>query len=125
MQKKAIIPENAPIAGPYSPAISANGFVYVSGQIPMDSNTGKLVEGDIKIQAEQCFKNLINVLSAAELTTDNVVKSNIFLTDIKDFAAVNEVYAKYFNKPYPARSAFAVAALPLGATVEIEVVATK
>ena len=125
MVKKALIPEGVSVVGPYSPAVEAGGFIYCSGQIPIDAATGKIVEGDISAQAEQCCKNLVNFLDAIGLTTDNVVKSTVFLTDMKNFAPVNEVYAKYFNKPYPARSAIGVAALPLGAQVEIEVIAQR
>lgn len=123
MIKKVFAPKDVVIVGPYSPAVEAGNFVYFSGQIPLDSSTGKLVEGDISAQATQCLKNLLNVLSAAGLTIDNVVKSTVYLTDMKDFAAVNEVYAKFFNSPYPARTAIGVVSLPLGANVEIEVIA--
>lgn len=123
MSKRAFKPKNVTVVGPYSPAVRVGKFVYLSGQIPLDSKTGKLVEGDIKKQAEQCFKNMENVLAAANLTTDHVVKSTVFLTDIGDFAAINEVYAKFFKEPYPARSAIGVASLPLGAPVEVEVIA--
>lgn len=123
MSKIAYIPENIAVVGPYSPAVEAGGFVYLSGQIPIDASTGKIIEGAISAQAEQCFKNLVNVLAAAGLTTDNVVKATVFLTNMDDFKSVNEVYAKYFNKPYPARTAIAVAALPLGVGIEIEAIA--
>lgn len=125
MEKKVFIPKDAVIVGPYSPAVEAGNLIYFSGQIPIDSKTGKLVEGDISAQAEQCFKNLLNVLDVAGLTTDNIVKSTVLLTDMNNFAAVNIVYAKYFNSPYPARTAIGVASLPLGADVEIEVIAQK
>lgn len=123
MSKIDYIPENIAVVGPYSPAVEAGGFVYLSGQIPIDASTGKIVEGDISAQAEQCLKNLVNVLAAAGLTTDNVVKATVFLTNMDDFKSVNEVYAKYFNKPYPARTAITVAALPLGVGIEIEAIA--
>lgn len=125
MSKKAYIPENIAVVGPYSPAVEAGGFVYLSGQIPIDASTGKIVEGDISAQAEQCFKNMTNLLASADLTTDNVVKATVFLTDMGDFKAVNEVYSKYFNEPYPARTAIAVAALPLGVGIEIEAIAKR
>ena len=125
MIKKVYTPKNFVSVGPYSPAVEIGNMVYCSGQIPLNPDTGKLVEGDISAQAEQCFKNLLNVLSAGGLTTNNVVKSTVFLTDMGDFAAVNEVYAKFFNSPYPARSAIGVASLPLGARMEIEVIATR
>ena len=125
MIKKVFTPKNVAVVGPYSPAVEVGNLVYFSGQIPIDASTGKIVEGDISAQAEQCFKNLVNILSAVGLTTDNVVKSTVFLTDMKDFAPVNEIYAKFFNSPYPARTAIGVASLPLGAKMEIEVIATK
>lgn len=124
MTKKTFIPKGAVIVGPYSPAVEANGFVYFSGQIPIDS-TGKIVDGDIKMQTLQCFKNLSSVLDAAELTPDDIVKTTVYLIDMKDYAAVNEVYGNYFKSPYPARTAIAVCALPLGSKVEIEVVAKR
>lgn len=111
--------------GPYSHAAEANGFVFVSGQIPMDNATGALVEGDISAQAEQVFKNIRNVLDAAGLEMSDVVKVQVFLTDMANFQAVNAVYEKQFTPPYPARSAFGVAALPLGAQVEIELIAAR
>ena len=97
----------------------------MSGQTPLDSATGKLVEGDIEAQTEQCFVNLFNVLAAAGLTEANVVKANVFLTDMGNFAAMNKVYATKFSAPYPARSTVAVAGLPIGAQVEIELIARK
>jgi len=124
MTKKVFIPEGAVIVGPYSPAVDAGELVYFSGQIPVDS-TGKIIDGDIKEQTAQCFKNLSNVLATASVTSDDVVKTTVYLTDMADYAAVNEVYGEYFNAPYPARTAIAVAALPLDAKVEIEVVAKK
>jgi 2-iminobutanoate/2-iminopropanoate deaminase len=125
MSKKVFKTPDAVIVGPYSQAVESGNLIYFSGQIPVDSNTGKLVEGDITAQTEQCFKNLLNILTFAGLTTDNIVKVTVFLADINNYAAVNTVYAKYFNPPYPARTAVAVAALPLGAEVEIEVIAQK
>jgi len=125
MAKKVFIPEGAVVVGPYSPAVEAGNLVYFSGQIPIDAKTGKIVEGDISLQIEQCLKNLVSVLKTADLTTDDVVKSTIYLTNMDDYAVVNEFYAKYFNAPYPARTAIAVAALPLGSKVEIEVIAQK
>ncbi len=111
--------------GPYSHAVESGDLVYLSGQTPLDSRTGKLVEGDVASQTEQCFANLFNVLSAAGLTSDHVVKVTVFLTDMNDFAAMNAVYATRFNAPYPARTTIGVAALPLGARVEIEMIARK
>ncbi len=120
---KAIIPEGTKVIGPYSPAIETGELVYFSGQIPVLE--GKIVEGDIKMQAQQCLENLTNVLNAANLNFENIVKTTIFLTDINDFAAVNEVYGNYFGTPYPARTTVAVSALPLGARIEIEAIAKK
>ena len=125
MSKKAFIPEGAVIVGPYSPAVEAGDLIFVSGQVPVDSQTGKIVEGDIQDQVRQCFVNLKKVLDTAGVNFDNIVKSTVYLTDIADFKSVNEVYAQYFSAPYPARTAIAVAALPLGANVEIEVIVKK
>lgn len=123
MIKKIYTPKDFVSVGPYSPAVEAGNMVYFSGQIPIDSKTGKLVEGDISAQAEQCFKNLLNVLSAAGLTTDNVIKSTLYLTDMNDFAVVNKIYSQFFNSPYPARTAIGITSLPLGSNIEIEVIA--
>lgn len=123
MQKKTYAPSNVAVVGPYSPAVEVGNLIYFSGQIPIDSETGKIVEGDISAQTEQCFKNLLNLLASVNMTTDNIVKSTVYLTDMNNFATVNGIYAKYFTAPYPARTAIAVAALPLGANIEIEVIA--
>lgn len=125
MSRKAYSAPGAVAVGPYSHAVEAGGFVYLSGQTPLDSATGKLVEGDIAAQTEQCFQNLFQVLAAAGLTEADVVKANVFLTDMANFAAMNAVYATKFSAPYPARSTVAVAGLPLGAQVEIELIARK
>lgn len=123
---KAINTKNAPAAiGPYSQAIEVNGFVYTSGQLPIDPATGEFAGSDIKSQAEQSLKNVKAILEEAELSMKNVVKTTVFLADMTDFAAMNEVYSSYFSEPYPARSAVAVKTLPKGALVEIECVATK
>ena len=117
---------NAPTAiGPYSQAIEANGTVYVSGQLPIDPSTGQFAEGGIQAEARQSLTNIKNILSEVGLGMQNVVKVTVLLADISNFAAVNEVYAEFFQAPYPARSAFAVAALPKGANVEIEAIAVK
>ncbi|HPJ70945.1 MAG TPA: RidA family protein [Candidatus Mcinerneyibacteriales bacterium] len=122
--KKIIKTDKAPGAvGPYSQAVVSGGFVFTSGQLPMDPGTGKFVEGGIKEEARQCLENVRAILEAAGTSLDKVVKATVFLTDIKDFAAVNEVYASFFREGPPARSAFQVAALPLGARVEIEMIA--
>lgn len=122
---EALSTNEAPAAiGPYSQAVRVGDFVYASGQIPL-TPAGVLVEGDIATQATQCLDNVEAILEAAGLTMANVVKVTVFLTDMGDFAAVNEVYGSRFAQPYPARSAVAVAALPKGANVEIEVIAHR
>ena len=124
MEKEIIASPNAPKAvGPYSQAVKANGFLYVSGQLPIVPETGNFISEDVVEQAEQCLKNVGAILAEAGLSYDNVVKCTVFLTDIADFARVNEVYAKYFKAPYPARSAFAITALPKGGLVEVEAIA--
>lgn len=125
MSRKAFSAAGAVAVGPYSHAVESGALVFLSGQTPIDSETGKLVEGGIARQTEQCFKNLFNVLEAAGLTPDNVEKVNVFLTDMSNFAAMNEVYLKQFSSPYPARTTIGVAALPLGAQVEIEMIARR
>ena len=122
----AILTKNAPAAiGPYSQAIEANGTVFVSGQLPIDPATGEFAEGGIKALARQSLTNIKNILAEAGLTMNNVCKVTVLLAAITDFAAVNEVYAEFFEAPYPARSAFAVAALPKGAAIEIEAIAAR
>ena len=111
--------------GPYSIWRKAGKLVFFSGQIPLDPNTGELISGDIKAQATQALKNVGGALNAAGLSYENVIKSTIFLTDINDFGAVNEIYASFFTEPYPARSAVGIKALPKGAKIEIEVIARK
>jgi 2-iminobutanoate/2-iminopropanoate deaminase len=123
MPRKAVSAPNAAAVGPYSHAVESNGFLYLSGQTPLDPAAGKLVEGGIARQAEQCFMNLFGVLQAAGLSPDDVVKVNVFLTDMANFSAMNEVYARQFEQPYPARTTIGVASLPLGAQIEIEMVA--
>lgn len=124
MPKQAVRSERAPEAiGPYSQAVLSDGWLFVSGQIPLDPKTGKLVEGGIAIQTEQALANLGAVVEAAGLTLDRVVKTTVYLKDLQDFAAMNEVYSKFFKAPYPARAAVEVSALPRGAAVEIEAVA--
>lgn len=122
--KTAIVATKAPAAlGPYSAAIRVGDFVYASGQTPIVPETGELVEGGVTQQTDQVLKNVSAVLEAAGLSLANVVKTTVFLTDMGDFANMNEKYAEYFTEPYPARSTVAVAALPKAASVEIEVVA--
>ena len=123
---KALTTEKAPAAiGPYSQAIESNGFVYASGQLPIDPATGAFPEGGVKEQTRQSILNAQAILRSAGLELSNVVKTTVLLSDIADFAAMNEVYAEFFGEPYPARSAFAVRALPKGALVEIEMVAAR
>ena len=125
MNAKLISTPNAPAAiGPYSQALDLGNVVYCSGQIPIVPATGELAEG-LQAQAEQVFANIEAVLTEAGLTMANVVKTTVFLTDLADFAAVNESYAKHFTTPYPARSCVQVAAIPKGAKLEIECIAVK
>ena len=123
MNKEAIFSDNAPSAiGPYSPGVKLGDMLYLSGQLGLDPATGTLPEG-VEAQAEQSLKNIENLLAEASATMANVVKTTVFLADIADFARVNEVYAKHFEAPFPARSAVQVAAIPAGGLVEIEVIA--
>ena len=122
--KTIVKADNAPPAvGPYSPAVKAGDFVFVSGQVGMDPGTGKLIDGGIERQTEQALENIKAILEAAGLDMGAVVKATVFLQHIGDFASMNGVYGSYFEKDPPARAAFEVARLPLGALVEIEVVA--
>lgn len=124
--KRIISTSAAPGAiGPYSQAVEANGTLYISGQVPIDPATGKLVEGGITEQTTQALKNIRAILLAAGYTMDNVVKSTCLLSDMSDFKAMNEVYAQFYTSDQPARAAFAVKGLPLGALIEIETVAVK
>ena len=124
--KKVIFTEKAPAAiGPYSQAIEANGMVFLSGQLPVDPATGEFVPGGVAEQTKQCFENSKSVLAEAGLTTANIVKTTVFLADMSLFADMNAVYATYFEGEFPARSAFAVKALPKNALVEIESIAVK
>lgn len=123
--KKVIATNAAPGAiGPYSQAIDAGAFVYASGQIPLNPADGSIPEG-ITAQTRQSLANVKAILTEAGLTMDNVVKTTVFLRDMGDFAAMNEVYAEAFSAPYPARSAVAVRELPKGVLVEIEVIAAR
>lgn len=122
--KRAVESTDAPKAiGPYSQAVVANGFIYTAGQIGSDPKTGTLVEGGVAEQTEQALKNIAAVLTASGSSTDDVVKTTVFLADMNDFAKMNEIYAKYFKQPYPARSTVQAARLPRDAKVEIEAVA--
>ena len=123
---KAIQTTNAPAAiGPYSQAIEAGGMVFVSGQVPINPETGNIEAKDIVSQTTQVLKNIGEILKAAGLGYENVVKTTVLLADIQEFAAMNEVYAEFFTAPYPARAAFEVGAIPKGAKVEIEAVAVR
>ena len=123
---KEITTKQAPAAiGPYSQAIEANGFVYLSGQLPIDPATGQFPEGGIKEQTRQSLLNAQAILKEAGLSLSHVVKTTVLLSDIANFGPMNEVYAEMFGAPFPARSAFAVRDLPKGALVEIECVAVK
>lgn len=123
MTKQAVVSHKlAPPAGPFSAAVRRNGFIYVSGQIGQDPATGKLVAGGVPQQTERIFDNLALVLEAAGKSFADVVRSGVYLTDIASFASMNAVYAKHFDQPYPARTTIGVAALPLGALVEIDLV---
>jgi len=113
----------APSVGPFSAAVRAGDLLFLSGQVALDPATGKLVGGDIGAQTEQIFVNISAVLEAAGKSFDDVMKTTVYLADMKDFGAMNTVYARYFQTPYPARTMIQAAGLPLGAAVEIEVVA--
>jgi 2-iminobutanoate/2-iminopropanoate deaminase len=125
-RKQIVSTENAPAAiGPYSQAVRVGELIYTAGQIALIPETGKLIEGDIDAQTRQVMENLAAVLQAAGSSLTQVIKTTIFVTDINDFAKVNQVYGSFFQDNPPARSTVQVAALPLGANVEIEVVATS
>lgn len=122
--KEVIATKDAPGAiGPYSQAIRAGGFLFVSGQIPLDPETGQLVTGDVAAQADRVLRNLVAVLAAAGCSAAAVVRTTIYLTDLAHFATVNEVYGRYFAPPYPARVTIQAAGLPRAAQVEIDAIA--
>ena len=123
MASPAVSTPNAPAAiGPYSQGFVAGGLLFASGQIHLDPATGEMIQGDIKAKAARCLDNLAAVAQAAGVSLAHAVKLTVFLADMNDFPAVNEVYASRFQKPYPARSAVQVAALPKGAEIEIEAI---
>ena len=125
MSKRIIATKDAPAAiGPYSQAVATEKLVFTSGQLPIDPATGKIPEGSIEQRAHLVFRNLQAIAQKAETNLDNAIKTTLYLTDINDFQAVNIIYAEYFKEPFPARSAFQVAALPLGADIEMEAVFT-
>ena len=124
MNKQVVSTPKAPAAvGPYSQAIKTGNLMFLSGQVPIDPATGKLVEGDAAAQAAQSCKNVLAILESQGMTAANLVKVTVFITDITTFGSVNEVYKQYFTEPCPARSCVEVSALPLGAKVEIESIA--
>lgn len=124
--KKVIATKNAPAAiGPYSQATQVNGMLFISGQLPINPETGKFPEGGVVEQTHQSLKNVKAILDEAGYTFKDVVKTTVFLSDMSDFAAMNEVYKQYYDTECPARSAFAVKTLPMGALVEIETIAGK
>jgi 2-iminobutanoate/2-iminopropanoate deaminase len=124
LPKKHVATKQAPTPiGPYSQGVIAGGLLFVSGQIPIDPATDKLVEGDIKVQTEQVLKNILAVLKEAKMGPENVVKASVFLADLADFPQMNEVYGKYLGKEPPARSTIQAAGLPKGARIEIDVIA--
>jgi 2-iminobutanoate/2-iminopropanoate deaminase len=123
MNKTAIAsPELAPPVGPFSQGIEVGGFIYFSGQVGQDPANGKVVEGGIAAETERVFQNLAAVLKAAGKSFDHVVRAGVYLTSMGDYAVLNGIYAKHFSRPFPARTVIAVAALPLGACVEIDLV---
>jgi 2-iminobutanoate/2-iminopropanoate deaminase len=123
MKKIVRPPQAAPPVGPYNHAVRAGNLLFCAGQIPIDPASGSMVTGDIKAQTERVLENVKLILESEGLSFEHVVKSTVFLVDLNDFAAMNEVYARYFQKDYPARSTIQVAALPRAARVEIEVIA--
>jgi 2-iminobutanoate/2-iminopropanoate deaminase len=123
MSKTAITsPGLAPPAGPFSQAIKVGGFIYFSGQVGQDPTTGRLMLGGLAPQTERVFQNLLAVLQAADKGFEDVARAGVYLTSMSDFGALNEIYARYFRQPYPARTTIAVTARPLGACVEIDLV---
>jgi 2-iminobutanoate/2-iminopropanoate deaminase len=114
--------ELTPPVGPFSQAIQVDGFLYFSGQVGQDPTTGKLVAGGIAVETDRVFQNLSAVLRAAGKSLDDVVRAGVYLTSISDYVTLNGIYAKHFNQPFPARTVIGVAALPLGASVEIDLV---
>ncbi len=125
MLRNITSPQAPAAIGPYSQAIVAGNTVYVSGQLPIDAKTGEFAGEDVQAQTRQSLENIQAILKEEGLTMADVCKTTVLLADIKDFAAMNEIYAEFFTAPYPARAAFQVAALPKGAKVEIEAIASK
>lgn len=125
MTRNAINVDNMGAAGPYSHAVNSGELIFLSGQTPVDHATGILVEGGIAAQTKQCFDNLFQVLQAGGFSSDDVQKVNVYLIDMNDFTEMNEVYKQQFNAPFPARTTIGVAALPMGAKIEIEMIVRK
>ncbi|GIV11159.1 MAG: reactive intermediate/imine deaminase [Fimbriimonadales bacterium] len=124
MTKQAILSQDAPAPiGPYSQAVRVGDWIFISGQIPIDPATGKMITGGVATQTKQVLQNLQAVLTAVGLNLDSIVKTTIYMTDLSMFAELNEVYANYFHPPFPARATVQVSALPMGAQVEIEAIA--
>jgi 2-iminobutanoate/2-iminopropanoate deaminase len=124
MTKQAILSQDAPAPiGPYSQAVRVGDWIFISGQIPIDPATGKMITGGVATQTKQVLQNLQAVLTAVGLNMDSIVKTTIYMTDLSMFAELNEVYANYFHPPFPARATVQVSALPMGALVEIEAIA--
>lgn len=125
MNQKRIETTRAPKpVGPYSQAVAAGNMLFASGQIPLDPETGQIVEGDIEVQTERVLKNLLEVLKEAKMSASNVVKTTVYLTDLTDFGRMNTVYERYLGKEPPARTTIQAAALPRGVKVEIDLIAT-
>ena len=125
MPKTILTSKSGKAIGPYSLGVAAGDYVFLSGQIPLDGATGKLVEGGIEAQTEQVFANIKALLDNAGVTIGQVVKATVFMTDLKEFAAMNAIYERHVPAPYPARSTIQVAGLPMGAKVEIEMIAWR
>lgn len=125
MGRKAVMSKKAGKTGPYSHAVDAGEYIFLSGQTPIDPDTGELVENDIVIQTRQSFSNLFHVLEEVGLTPDHVQKVNVYMTDMNQFEAMNAVYAEQFQEPYPARSTVGVTSLVGGALIEIEMIAKR
>jgi 2-iminobutanoate/2-iminopropanoate deaminase len=124
MPREAISSDRiAPPVGPFSPGVRVGEFLFLSGQVALSATTGRLIDGDVAAQTEQVLQNLRTLLAAVGKSLADVARVNVYLTDIKDFGAMNAVYARYFEAPYPARTTVAVAGLPLGAAVEIDLIA--
>lgn len=123
--RKAYKAKGVVASGPYSHAVDAGELIFISGQTAMNADPTPTFKGNIAEQTKECFSNLFNILDAANLSEANIVKVNVYLTDMKNFSEMNEVYKTYFSEPYPARTCIAVQGLPLGADVEIEMIAKK